>query len=134
MKGKAMSTRVLIVDDEQDTLTLFRIILELNGYTVITTLNSNDALGLIAKEQPDVVLLDIMMPGLDGFELCKLLRQNAATRALPVIFVTAYEALDLEERRIEAGADMIIHKPIDTRLMIATITEVIALHSLVDSI
>lgn len=121
--------RILIVDDEQDTLNLLRMILEINGYTAITTLNSLNALDLAAKEQPDVVLLDIMMPGLDGFELCKLMRANDATRDLPIIFVTAYETLDLEQRRIEAGADMVIHKPVDTRLLISAITEVVRLRA-----
>ncbi|MCD4687597.1 MAG: response regulator [Anaerolineae bacterium] len=128
-----MSTRVLIVDDEQDTLNLMRLILEINGFAVITTLNSQDALALTAKEQPDVVLLDIMMPGLDGFELCKLMRADAATRDLPIIFVTAYETLDLEQRRIEAGADLVIHKPVDTRLLVSAIPEVIELRAIVQT-
>ena len=108
-----MAIRVLVVDDEIDTLGLLRTILEISGYNPITTLNSVEALDLAQAENPDVILLDIMMPRLDGFELCKLMRQHDATRELPIIFVTAYEALDLEDRRKEAGADLVIRKPID---------------------
>jgi len=119
-----MSTRVLVVDDEMDTLSLLRTILQISGFEPITTLNSVDAIHLAEAEKPDVVLLDIMMPRLDGFMLCKMMRQNPATKALPIIFVTAYEALDLEERRVEAGADFVIHKPIDIDRLIAAIHDV----------
>ncbi len=120
-----MKTRVLVVDDELDTLNLLRTILDISGYAPITTLNSVDAVGLAEVEKPDVVLLDIMMPKLDGFTLCKMLRANVATRTLPIIFVTAYEALDIEERRIEAGANKIINKPIDMDVLIQTIDMVL---------
>ncbi len=118
-----MSTRILIVDDELDTLSLLRTILEISGFQPITTLNSVDAIGLAEMEKPDVVLLDIMMPKLDGFTLCKMMRDNLATSNLPIIFVTAYEALDIEERRIEAGADLLIQKPIDVDALVTAIHE-----------
>ena len=124
-----MSTRILVVDDELDTLNLLRTILEISGYTPITTLNSVDALALAEVENPDVVLLDIMMPKLDGFTLCKMLRQKTSTQNLPIIFVTAYEALDIEERRIEAGADLVIHKPIDMDVLIEAVKNVPALRA-----
>lgn len=116
-----MNTRILVVDDEIDTLNLLRLILEISGFSPITTLNSTDAITLAETEKPDVVLLDIMMPRLDGFTLCKMMRSNDATQALPIIFVTAYEALDIEERRVEAGADYVIHKPIDMDSLVGTI-------------
>lgn len=119
-----MSTRVLVVDDEMDTLSLLRTILQISGFEPITTLNSVDAINLADTEQPDVVLLDIMMPRLDGFTLCKMMRQNPATSSLPIIFVTAYEALDIEERRVEAGADLVIHKPINIDRLVNAIHEV----------
>ncbi len=96
-----MNTRILVVDDELDTLNLLRTILEISGYTPITTLNSVDAIGLAEVEKPDVILLDIMMPKLDGFTLCKMMRQHTTTKDLPIIFVTAYESLDIEQRRVE---------------------------------
>ncbi len=120
-----MNTRVLVVDDELDTLNLLRTILEISGYAPITTLNSVDAVGLAEVEKPDVVLLDIMMPKLDGFTLCKMMRANTATQYLPIIFVTAYEALDIEERRVEAGANRVINKPINMDVLIKAIDDVL---------
>lgn len=120
-----MGTRILIVDDEQDTLNLLRTILMISGFDPITTLNSVEAIGLAEREKPDVVLLDIMMPRLDGFTLCKLMRRRETTMKLPIIFVTAYEALDLEERRVEAGADMVVRKPIDLDVLIEAIDQIL---------
>lgn len=119
-----MSKRVLVVDDERDTLNLLRTILEISGFEAITTLNSLEAIQLAEEEQPDVALLDIMMPDLDGFTLCKMLRDNEATQDLPVIFVTAYSALDLDDRRREAGADLVITKPVSMDKLAAAIDEV----------
>jgi DNA-binding response OmpR family regulator len=128
-KDNSMAARVLVVDDEMDTLSLLRTILKLSGFEAITTLNSIDAIDLAVAEQPDVVLLDIMMPKLDGFTLCKMMRQNDATRTLPIIFVTAYEALDIEDRRREAGANLVIQKPISVDLLIRSIGEMLALRA-----
>ncbi len=120
-----MAIRVLVVDDESDTLNLLQTILEISGFEAVTTLNSVDAMTLAEIEKPDVALLDIMMPDLDGFTLCRMMRNHPETTNLPIIFVTAYPALDLEERRVEAGADYVIHKPIDLDLLIDKINELL---------
>ena len=117
-------TRVLVVDDELDTLNLLKILLEVSGFDPITTFNSVEAVALAELEKPDVILLDIMMPKLDGFALCKMMRQHPELKTRPIIFVTAYEALDLEERKNEAGADAIVNKPINMDKLTATIEEV----------
>lgn len=122
-----MKTRVLVVDDEIDTLNLLRTLLDIAGYEPITTLNSVEAITLAEAEKPDVLLLDIMMPDLDGFTLCQMMRANEATQHLPIVFVTAYTALDLEERRKEAGADLLISKPIDMDILVKTISKAIEL-------
>jgi CheY-like chemotaxis protein len=114
-------TRVLVVDDEIDTLNLLRTILEISGYQAVTTLNSVEAIMLAEMEHPDCILLDIMMPQLDGFTLCKMMRLHPATMSLPIIFVTAYSALDIEERRLEAGADMVLPKPIGMDVLIEAV-------------
>ncbi|NDJ75385.1 MAG: response regulator [Chloroflexi bacterium] len=121
-----MDERILVVDDEIDTLNLLRTILEISGFEPITTLNSIEAISIAEKEKPDVALLDIMMPKLDGFTLCRMMRVHPATHNLPIIFVTAYQALDIEDRRLEAGADMVISKPIDMDLLLEAINEVVA--------
>lgn len=122
-------TRVLVVDDEIDTLNLLRTILEISGYQAFTTLNSVDAITLAEVEHPDCVLLDIMMPQLDGFTLCKMMRLHPATQNLPIVFVTAYSALDLEDRRLEAGADMVLPKPIGMDVLIEAVEKATAMRS-----
>jgi DNA-binding response OmpR family regulator len=119
-----MGIRILVVDDEQDTLNLLRTILMISGFDPITTLNSMEAIGLAEREKPDVVLLDIMMPHLDGFTLCKLMRRRESTMNLPIVFVTAYESLDLEERRVEAGGDLVVRKPISLDVLVQAIDKV----------
>ncbi|MCB9438129.1 MAG: response regulator [Anaerolineales bacterium] len=119
-----MTTRVLVVDDEQDTLNLLKLLLEISGFHPIATLNSLDAMTLAEIEKPDIALLDIMMPKLDGFALCKMIRDNPQTKHLPVIFVTAYNALDLEERRLEAGADFVLPKPINMDELLKAVTKI----------
>ncbi len=122
-------TRVLVVDDEIDTLNLLRMILEISGFEAVTTLNSVDALTLAEVEHPDCVLLDIMMPKLDGFTLCKMMRLHPATAHLPIVFVTAYSALDLEDRRLEAGADMVLPKPVGMDTLLETIGKATSLRA-----
>ncbi|MBI5957292.1 MAG: response regulator [Chloroflexi bacterium] len=121
-----MGTRILVVDDEEDTLSLLRTILQISGFEPITTLNSIEAIGLAEVQAPEAILLDIMMPRLDGFTLCKMMRQHKYTQGLPIIFVTAYESLDLEERRVDAGADMVIRKPIDIDVLVQAIAKTLA--------
>jgi len=116
--------RVLIVDDEVDTLKLFKLMMELSGFETYTTLNSLEALTLARVEQPDVVLLDIMMPPPDGFQLSKMLRADPETRQLPIIFVTAYPALDLEDRRLASGGDLVVNKPVGMDDLLNAITKV----------
>lgn len=122
-----MAIRVLVVDDEEDTLNLLSLILQLSGYDPLTTLNSVEAIALAEIKQPQVVLLDIMMPKMDGFTLCKMMRENPVTKDLPIIFVTAYSALDLEDRRKEAGADLVLPKPIGMDSLISTISQAVTL-------
>ncbi len=122
-------TRVLVVDDEIDTLNLLRTILEISGYQAFTTLNSVEAIMMAEVERPDCVLLDIMMPQLDGFTLCKMMRLHPATKNLPIVFVTAYSALDIEERRLEAGADMVLPKPIGMDVLIEAVEKAMALRT-----
>ncbi|MFQ3534725.1 MAG: response regulator [Aggregatilineales bacterium] len=121
--------RILVVDDEIDTLNLLKMMLELIGYTAITTHDPAQALTLAEIERPDCVLLDIMMPKLDGFTVCKMLRLHPATHNLPIVFVTAYQASNLEARRLEAGADLLVPKPASMDALIKTIDRAIALRS-----
>lgn len=109
--------RVLIVDDEPHNRELVRDLLEVEGHTVYEARNGTEALRMAATLAPHVILLDVMMPGLDGYEVCRQLKGDANTRAIPVLLVTALHERDERLRGIEAGANDFLTKPIDTRDM-----------------
>ncbi len=113
--------RVLIVDDEIDTLSVMEQLLNYSGHTAITASNGQDALTLAEIEKPDCALLDIMMPGMDGITLCRMMRVHPTTRHLPIIFITAYQTHDVERRCHEAGGDLVLPKPVGRRTLVDAI-------------
>jgi putative two-component system response regulator len=106
--------RVIIVDDCPANLRLLTRQLADDGYVVHTATNGDEALDLIAREQPDVVLMDVMMPRRDGYETCRALKQSASTRLIPVVLVTALRDSRDKVRGLEAGADDFLTKPVNT--------------------
>ena len=110
---------VLIVDDDDRNLRLIRMILSQQEYTIICASSGSEALAVVEESMPDIVLLDIMMPEIDGFEVCKQLKSNEHTRHIPIIMVTALQEKEHRIRAMDAGADDFICKPIDqTELLI----------------
>jgi CheY-like chemotaxis protein len=104
-------TRILLVDDEPETLMVMRTFLDLSGFETVTTPDPQNAILLAEIEKPNCVLLDVMMPRINGFELCQMMRAHPVTSNLPIMFVTAYNPVDLEDRRKQVGADMVLNKP-----------------------
>jgi len=125
MKKPKMKKKVLVVDDEKDIVDILKYNLERdNEFEVFTAKDGKEALEL-AENNPDLILLDIMMPELNGFEVCKQLKNNPATSKIPVIFLTAKENEIDEILGLEIGADDYISKPISPRKVLARIKSVI---------
>jgi putative two-component system response regulator len=121
MMNESDSTRVLVVDDEPGVTTLFERLLTQEGYAVRIATDAPSALAAVASFNPDVILLDVVLPGGDGFSLCQRLKQDAATRLTPVVLVTG---LTDRENRIhgrQAGADDFITKPVDPQELLARV-------------
>ncbi|MFZ1082619.1 MAG: response regulator transcription factor [Candidatus Kryptoniota bacterium] len=116
---------VLVVDDEKDIVQLIRYNLEREGFKVESALDGNEALKKASDTKPDVILLDIMLPGKDGYEVIKSLNQNEKTSRIPVIFLTAKSAEFDEVLGLELGADDYIVKPISPRKLISRIRAVL---------
>lgn len=113
--------RILIVDDNATSLKLAAYLLRTRGYDVTTAADAEAALDAIALQHPDVVLMDIQLPGIDGLELVVRLRADLTSQRLVIIALTAYAMKGDQERALAAGCDYIT-KPIDTRALPDTIT------------
>src|SRR6516225_8116984 len=100
-----MPARILVVDDSELNVKLLVEYLEYESYVVSTAANGFEGLAKIEAERPDIVLLDVLMPGLDGFETCRRIKADPATAHIPVVMVTALGGVDDLVRGFEAGAD-----------------------------
>ena len=107
-----MSQSVLIVDDEPMARTLLRLMLVRAGFNVSEAENGFDALEKVKKNQPDLILLDVMMPGMDGFTVCETLRSENTTLTLPIIMLSAKTDIDSINRGLLVGATKYLTKPI----------------------
>ncbi|MBN1668350.1 MAG: response regulator [Anaerolineales bacterium] len=116
-----MAEKLLIVDDETDTLKLVALMLERQGYDVITANNGPSALELVKSDQPDLVLLDVMMPGMDGYEVARKLRADPETEDIPIIMFTAKTQVEDKITGLEAGADAYLTKPTQPRELFAQV-------------
>jgi two-component system alkaline phosphatase synthesis response regulator PhoP len=112
---------ILLVDDEEDILELMGYNLEQEGYGVTTARNGLEALEIAEKIQPDLIVLDIMMPGMDGIEVCERLRQNAHLRLTPILMLTARTEEEDEISGLESGADDYVQKPVSPELIVSRI-------------
>lgn len=113
--------KILIVEDEESLLKLESILLTSKGYQVRGVANGQAALDAIEEEHPDLVLLDIMLPEIDGFEICRRIKANPETKDIPVVMLTAKKSREDMARGEEVGADWYITKPFKSAMVIETI-------------
>lgn len=117
--------KVLVVEDEPDTNYILMQMLEVSGFETVTAFDGAEALALIVVEPPDVILLDIMMPGIDGWEVCRRVKEDVETANIGVIFVTAYDGANLKKRAEEVGADFVLRKPVGIGQVVGAVSEVL---------
>lgn len=104
---------ILVVDDDEFNLKLFNKMLSIEGHAVRTASSGEAALASVAEQLPDLILLDVMMPGIDGFEVARRLKADARTRAIPLIMVTALEDQESRRKGLETGAEDFLTKPVN---------------------
>lgn len=117
--------KVLIVDDEMDALVALKVALETEGYNVVEAKDGYEAIEKVHSEIPDLILLDLMIPGIDGFEVCRQLRSDPTYSHIPVIMLTARGEIDDKVEGIELGADDYVTKPFNLKELKARIKMVL---------
>ncbi len=129
-----LANRVLVVDDLVENTCILEAFLGAKGYEVSSATSGEKALEQIAAHPPDILLLDLMMPGMDGYEVCRRLKQSPETRHIPIIIVTGLHEREANIKALEAGADDFIAKPFDSLLLDARIRSSLRAKGLQDRI
>jgi len=129
-----MLTKILVVDDTPQNVKLLADLLAVKGYAVATASSGAEALEKVEKEQPDLVLLDVVMPEMSGYEVCRKIRGSRATATLPVVMVTALDPAQERVKGIEAGADDFLTKPINRHELLARVKSLLRIKVLHDEL
>ena len=120
-QGNANGKRILIVEDDRLSMTLLSDFLNAHGYRVLKTSDGSEAIKLARDERPDLILMDVRLPGINGFEATRLLKQDDQTKAIPVIAVTAFATAGDETKALESGCAAYITKPVNVGELLRTI-------------
>ena len=115
------TARILVVDDEEDVLQLVRTILEGDRYSILTAASGTEAIEVAVRERPDLILLDVMMPEISGWEVCSMLKNSSATQGIPVVMLSVKNEIRDMITSMQAGADDHVTKPFSRRKLVATI-------------
>lgn len=115
--------KILLVDDEVSLIEVMKFRLEEAGYEVITATDGFSAMSMARAQRPDIVLLDLMLPKLDGYTVCRMLKLSGVTKGIPIIILTARSSPCDRDRGLETGADAYMTKPIDIPSLLEKISE-----------
>jgi DNA-binding response OmpR family regulator len=126
----ASQAKILVVDDTETNIRLLRALLKGAGYDVVTAACGMDALTVAASENPDLILLDIMMPDLTGFEVCQRLRSVPGTRQTPIVFLTALHEMEDHMKGMDVGGDDVLTKPINKLELLTRVKSLLRLRGL----
>ncbi len=129
-----MTARVLVVDDVAANVKLLEAKLRAEYFEVITAMNGLDALEAVQQDQPDIILLDVMMPEMDGIEVCKRVKGAASTQHIPIVMVTALDTAEDRVRGLEAGADDFLSKPVNDLALFCRVRSLLRLKMLTDEL
>jgi putative two-component system response regulator len=126
--------KVLVVDDVPANVELMKALLTRDGYTVVTASDGQQALEMVTSEQPDLVLMDVLMPKLSGYDVCREMKHNPATRLTPVVLITAMSERERKIEGINAGADDFLTKPVDPHELRARVRSLVRLKRYTDDL
>lgn len=126
--------QILIADDNPDNLEIFRVRLAAHGYDVLTATDGEEALAIARERRPDVILLDVMMPRMDGVEVCRRLKEDASLPYMPIIMITAKTSSQDVVTALDAGADEYLTKPVDHGALVARVKSMLRIKALTDTV
>ena len=126
--------KILIVDDEKKNTKLFKAILSHENYQIFENFSGEQALETVAAVNPDLILLDVMMPGIDGFNVCRKLKQAEKTKTIPIVMVTALNEKEHRVEALDAGADDFLSKPVDRSEMVVRVKSLLRIKTYQDEI
>ena len=115
--------KILVVDDEPNILKLISFILKNNGYEVMEASNGSECLEMVREEKPDLIVLDVMMPKIDGFEVAKKIKSNSATRGIPILMLSSKAQFEDKMKGIDSGAMDYVTKPFDKQELLEKVME-----------
>ena len=118
-----MTKRILVVEDEEDNRQILRDLLATSGYEMVEANNGEQALAAVDQHRPDLILMDIQLPIMDGYEATRRIRANPANKRIPIIAVTSYALSGNESMALAAGCDAYVPKPYSPRELLAKIRE-----------
>lgn len=117
--------KILVVDDEPDISKLIKARMESAGYSVFTAFDGAEALKAVKENMPDLILLDVMLPKMDGYQVCRLLKFDEKSKHIPIIMLTARAGESDKEKSVEAGADAYLTKPFQTEELLSKISSLL---------
>jgi len=120
-----MAHKILVVDDEPHIVMMLEARLRKNGFEVVTATSGSEAMAKVKQDRPDLIVLDVMMPVISGLEVCRMLKENPVTRAIPVILLTAKSTERDQTLGISAGADSYVTKPYTPEELLGQIKELL---------
>ena len=133
-RQKQRAPKILVIDDKLDTVLLLRELLTSRGYEVLTATDADEGKELVHSERPDLVLLDVVMPGKSGYDVCRELKEDPMTRLIPVVMITGLSDRDDRVRGIEAGADDFLSKPLYPEELFARVKSLLKLKEFTDEL
>ncbi len=128
------AAKILVVDDTPQNVKLLTDLLTVKGYAVVTAVNGEEALAKVAAEKPDLVLLDVMMPGVSGYDVCRKVREDPRTALLPIVLCTSLDPQQERVKGIEAGADDFLNKPVNQAELFARVKSLLRVKALQDEV
>jgi CheY-like chemotaxis protein len=125
-ESSSAPARILVVDDERRNRDLLEVMLQSEGHIVVSAAGSAEAMEMIARQKPDLIVLDVMMPGIDGYQVAATIKGDAATRHIPIILLTSLDDRNSRAHGLRAGAEEVLTKPVNRAALCERVSKLLS--------